>query len=123
MAKKGKMKKACEKYRLSGHKQENKKLKQERHEKNLAKFAKRKEDGKAYEYKTNPYKKGSDDYVIEKQNRQEKYATSGTKTEVQKFSSVMKKLNNWLDSEEKRIKEVKENKTKNKNNKKNNGGK
>ena len=113
MAKKGGNKKACEKYRLSGHKQENKKLKQERHEKRLAKFVKRKEDGKTYEYKTNPYKKGTEEYVIERDKRHEKYTTSGTKTEVQKFISVMKKLNNWLDSEERRIKEVKENKAKN----------
>lgn len=112
MAKKGKNKKACEKYRMSGHKAINKELRKERHEKRLAKFAKRKEEGKTYEYKANPYQKGTDEFVIEIQNRHEKYTNSGTKTDFQKFVSTMKKLDNWLKDEEKRLKEIKENKAK-----------
>ena len=46
MARKGGNKKACDKYKMSGHKEENKKLRQLRHEKRLARFAKRKEKDK-----------------------------------------------------------------------------
>lgn len=108
MAKKGKMKKACEKYRMSGHKQENKKLRRERHKKRLEKFAKRKECGKTYEYKKNPYKRGTDEYVIEKESRKEKHINSGTKTEVQRFVSTMKMLDNWIKKEDEKLKDRKE---------------
>lgn len=48
----GRNKKACEKYKLSGREAENKALKQERHKKRMARFAKRKEEGKAYVYRS-----------------------------------------------------------------------
>lgn len=52
MAKKiGRNKKSCEKYKLSGHREENKATKQKKHEARMARFAKRKEDGKNYVWK------------------------------------------------------------------------
>lgn len=51
MSKIGSNKKACEKYRNSGHKEENKAAKQKRHEKRMERFTKRKEEGKSYTYR------------------------------------------------------------------------
>lgn len=47
----GSNKKSCEKYRNSGHREENKAAKQKRHEKRMTRFAKRKEEGKTYVYR------------------------------------------------------------------------
>lgn len=44
----GRNKKSCEKYRLSGRREENKRLKQERDKKRRERFEKRREEGKAY---------------------------------------------------------------------------
>ena len=49
MARKGGNKKRCEKYRLSGHREENKRKKQEKAQKRMEKFAARKESGNTYE--------------------------------------------------------------------------
>lgn len=50
MARKGGNKKSCDKYKTSGHYEENKRRKQEKIAKKLAKFAKRREEGTAYKY-------------------------------------------------------------------------
>ena len=95
MARKGANKKRCEKYRLSGHKEENKRLRAERAKKLTAKFQKRREDGKTYEYKPNPYKPGTSEYNHEVIVRKEK--NSNHKTEFQKWKSIFRKLDNELD--------------------------
>jgi len=45
----------CKGYKSRGQRAINKAIKQKRHEKRVADFARRKEDGKTYEYKPNPY--------------------------------------------------------------------
>lgn len=47
----GRNKKWCEKYKQTGRREENKRIKQERHKKRMERFAKRKEAGISYEYK------------------------------------------------------------------------
>lgn len=94
MSKIGRNKKACENYRLSGRKAENKAKRQVRHEKRLAYFAKRREEGKTYEYKPNPYPKDTNAYYEEKQYRAEKNIKH--QIPLQKFTSIMAKLNNQL---------------------------
>lgn len=49
MARKGGNKKRCERYRLSGHREENKRRKQAKAQKRMEKFAARKESGNTYE--------------------------------------------------------------------------
>ena len=50
MAKPGNNKKRCEKYKQRGALEKNKALRQERNEKRIAKFAKRREEGTCYVY-------------------------------------------------------------------------
>lgn len=52
MAKPGKKKKSCDKYRNAGRKAINADLRQERHRKKMERFAKRRAEGKNYEYKS-----------------------------------------------------------------------
>ena len=49
MARKGGNKKRCERYRLSGHREENKRRKQAKAQKRMEKFAAKKESGNTYE--------------------------------------------------------------------------
>lgn len=88
-------KKRYDRYKTQGRREANKKLKQERNEKRIAKFAKRKEEGKSYQYKPNPYKEDSADYTHEALIRHEK--TLSKKGEFQRRTSVMRKLQNELD--------------------------
>ena len=99
MAKPGKNKKQCEKYRNSGHKEINAQLKKERAEKRAAKFAKRREDGKAYEYKPNPYKKGTKEYARERRERAAK--NKPKKTEFERMKSIFTKLDNEISKQKK----------------------
>lgn len=46
----GKHKEGCKKYQSEGRREKNKAIKQQRHEKRIAKFAKRREEGKSYVY-------------------------------------------------------------------------
>ena len=71
MAKIGKMRKKCEKYKAEGRREKNKILKQERAKKRMEKFKKRREEGKTYVYKPNPYKKGISEYYAERKKRSE----------------------------------------------------
>lgn len=54
------------------------------------KFAKRREEGKTYEYKPNPFPKGSEEYILEQNNRRRKNAKD--LTTFRHFESVMGKL-------------------------------
>lgn len=55
MAKIGKNKKACERYKQQGRRERNKAIRQQKAQKREEKFRQRREAGKAYEYKPIPY--------------------------------------------------------------------
>lgn len=97
MSKIGRNKKRCEHYRLSGNLQTNKLLKRERNEKRIAKFAARREAGKTYEYKPNPYAKDSGAYYEEVSKRSVK--NEDVRLPLQKLASIMRKLDNQLAKE------------------------
>jgi hypothetical protein len=87
----------CENYKKSGQREINKALKQERHKRRMAKFAKRREEGKTYEYKPNPYKKGSRDWHIEREERSRKNVDR--RNAVARGDSVFRKMENQLAKE------------------------
>src|SRR5574344_657539 len=66
-------------------------------ERRQAKFAKKREEGRAYEYKPIPYAKGTAKYAHEKLERAEK--TVSKKTPVARITSIMRKLDNQLAKE------------------------
>ena len=68
-----------------------------KHEKRMARFAKRREEGKAYEYNPNPFTKGTKEYIQEERQRAEKNVSH--KTPLQTMASIMKKLDNQLAKE------------------------
>lgn len=86
MARKGGNKKACDKYKMSGHKEENKKMRQLRHEKRLARFAKRREDGVA------PREKSDSTGTNVNSNR-------AMHTPYARLTSIFRKLNNQIAEE------------------------
>ena len=73
--------------------------------KRQAKFSAKREAGKAYEYKANPYKKGSRDWKREKRAREEKRIASMRKLPLARLTSIFAKLDNRMAIE----KEVKKN--------------
>lgn len=89
-----------------------KKINIAKEERRQALFAKRREEGKGYEYKPNPYPKDSDEYNQERRRRAEKNMSQ--KTPVAKMRSVMAKLDNYLNEQNKKVKELKEKKSKRK---------
>ena len=86
----GRNKKACEKYRQSGRKALNKIAKQERAKKREERFAKRREEGKKYTYKPNPYEPGTREYREEKRIRASKNVDH--RTEYQQVRSIMDRV-------------------------------
>lgn len=78
-------------------------------EKRQAKFAKRREEGKAYKYKANPYTEGTIEYYNERTLRAEKNKCN--KVEYARLRSIFAKLDNWL-SKQKSDMKLKENSTK-----------
>lgn len=102
----GSNKKACEKYRNSGHKEENKVAKQKRHEKKMARFAKRKEEGKAYVYRA-----GHAQEKLKADRRRKDYnpvlgvwvtnasSKCAKHTEYNKWKSIMAKLDYQLNKQ------------------------
>ncbi len=102
MAKPGKMKKKCEKYRNQGRKETNKELRAERHEARMKKFADRREAGKTYKYKPNPYKEGTFEYNCEVLERAEKNRSK--RTEFNMMKSIMRKLQNEINAQKKAAK-------------------
>ena len=100
MAKPGGNKKRCEKYSKSGHRELNKKLRQQRDEKRKAKFVARRAEGKAYEYKPNPYEEGTNEYNKEAKLRKSK-TEEYHKTEYQRWKSIFTKLDNEIEREKK----------------------
>ena len=70
------------------------------------KMNKRREAGKTYKYKSNPFPKGSDEYYDEQWNRSHKNVSH--KTSFARWTSIMAKLENQLEAERKAAKEKKE---------------
>ena len=66
----------------------------------------RREAGKTYKYKSNPFPKGSDEYREEQWNRAHKNISH--KTPVARWTSIMTKLDNQLEAEKKIAKDKKE---------------
>ena len=66
----------------------------------------RREAGKTYKYKSNPFPKGSDEYREEQWNRAHKNISH--KTPVARWASIMAKLDNQLEAEKKIAKDKKE---------------
>lgn len=97
MSKPNKNKHRCDKYKSSGAHEINKQLKQERHQKRMARFEKRHEEGKTYEYKPNPFKKGTKKWHHEAEDRAAKNADKRT-PQAQRDSN-MRLLQNELDKE------------------------
>lgn len=109
MAKKAKSK-CYENYRNGGHKEINKHRKQERHEKRMARFAKRKEEGKSYKYSkahSQAKIKAAETMNLEAMGNydpiEEKFLSNvnsdkGRHTPFAKWKSVMHKLQNNLET-------------------------
>ena len=72
------------------------------------KMNKRREAGKTYKYKPNPFPKGSDEYYEEQWDRSHKNVSH--KTSFARWTSIMAKLENQLEAERKAAKEKKESK-------------
>lgn len=97
MAKKfGKHKAKYDNYKNSGRKFINKEEKQKRAKKREEKFIKRREEGKTYEYKPNPYKKGTVYHYFVNKKRQAKNVSK--KTPYARNTSIMRKLQNSLNA-------------------------
>lgn len=116
----GRNKKKCEKYRNSGRREENKKLRQERNVKRIERFVKRQENGKTYTYRNGHAKEkldmGQDDNYIACLDRWKSNHGSGRAmhTDVSKWKSIMRKVTNDVNKQIAAEKELerKENKKK-----------
>lgn len=76
-----------------------------KNEKRMKKFAAKRENGTAYEYKPNPYKKGSVEYIAERAKRAEKAKSS--KLDIAQWDSTMSKLDNWIAAEKEKAAKAK----------------
>ena len=104
MAKPGTNKERCKRYTASGHREANKARRQENDKKRTARFAKRREEGKAYEWKPIPFdpERQKRQYAEEARTRAEKNVDH--RDDVSKWRSVMRKLSNEIAAEEARSK-------------------
>lgn len=92
----------CQRYKNSGRRETNKKLRQERYEKKMEKFRRRREERNAITAETVQPKKTN------KKNRRknvEETPPYGNKLEIQKWTSIMRKLDNYLEEIKKANKE------------------
>ena len=106
MAKPGTNKERCKRYTASGHREANKARRQKNNEKRIAKFEQRRENGKAYVYKPNPYDPDTQrrKYVEEEKIRSEK--NGDRRDAVSKWRSIMRRLNNEIAAEEAKDKKM-----------------
>ena len=106
MAKPGTNKERCKRYTASGHREANKERRQENNKKRIARFAQRREDGKAYEYKPNPYDPENQkrQYYEEERNRAAKNVDH--RDPVSRWRSIMRKLSNEIVAENAKMKKV-----------------
>lgn len=111
MSKIGRDKKKCEKYKQSGHRETNKQLKKERNEKRIAKFAKRRAEGKAYADNNDgsgTKECSSGPNTFEKSIITER--ANDHRLSYARWTSIIRKLNNELLKKENEIKKMRENK-------------
>ena len=112
----GRNKKWCEKYKNTGRRLINKEEKKKREEKKLERFKKRREEGKTYVYKPNPYDKDSKKrsekrkYWEERRRREEKN-NKPHKLPLAHTTSIMRRLQNRIDKETAALKAWKSKKT------------
>ncbi len=114
MARIGKHKYKYDRYKNSGHKEQNKRDRAARNEKRIAKFAARKEDGKTYVYDKNKSQKKFKEFCkhIDSDTMKEyrdilhdncfasnKNGKRGRDTEHAKYTSVYRKLNNEIEKQ------------------------
>ena len=104
-----KHKERCKKYKQEGRREVNKVKKQEKHKKRMAKFLKRKEEGKTYSYVPNPFKKNTKEYAREANKRKRK--NKSHKLDIAIWDSLMRKTQNIVDKEKALEKIVKEEKS------------
>ena len=117
----GRNKKKCERYRMSGHREMNKKLAQERAQKVTEHFAARKEAGKCYEYSkqhsaekvakyleehdiSKKYYDANKEILDKKIFGSNKNSSKPAHTYHSRMKSVMRKLQNDLDAKTAAIK-------------------
>ena len=93
-------KEKCKQYQMEGRREKNKAIKAERHERRMAKFAKRREEGKAYEYTPNPYEPGTREYNTEAYKRAQKNVDR--RVPQAWWDSRWRKLNNEIEAEKER---------------------
>lgn len=105
----GRNKKWCEHYKQTGQRERNKALKAERNEKRIERFKKRREEGKAYEYKPNPYDP-SGKYKEKKKYRAECAARAEKNVDrrdpISKWKSIMRIVQNEVNQEEEERKKL-----------------
>ena len=96
MPKPGTNKERCKRYTASGHREANKQRRQERAKKRAEYFAKRREEGKGYEYTPNPFNPETQrkKYYTEVRSRSDKNADR--RDDVSKWRSVMRKVDNEI---------------------------
>ena len=80
----------CKGYKSRGQRAINKAIKQKRHEKRVADFARRKEDGKTYFYQKNPFVKDTREWATERARREEKVYKESN--EYKKYARVFGRL-------------------------------
>jgi len=80
----------CKGYKSRGQRAINKAIKQKRHEKRVADFVKRKEDGKIYSYQKNPFVKDTREWATERARREEKVYKESN--EYKKYARVFGRL-------------------------------
>ena len=99
MAKPGTNKERCKRYTASGHREANKARRQENDKKRTARFAKRREEGKTYEWKPNPFdpEREKRKYVEEARIRAEK--NKDHRDSVSRWRSIVRKIDNELAEE------------------------
>ena len=85
----------CKGYKSRGQRTINKAIKQKRHEKRVADFARRKEDGKTYKYKPNPYSADMElphNYVKEQRETRSFESYKKSMPEFQRLARVFGRL-------------------------------
>lgn len=80
----------CKNYKSRGQREVNKAIKQKRHEKRVAQFAKRKEEGKTHSYQKNPFVKDTREWATERARREEKVYKESN--EYKKYARVFGRL-------------------------------
>jgi len=108
----------CEKYKAQGRRETNKEIRKQRHEKRMQKFAKRREEGKAYTYEPNPFESGTAAFAHEKAVRAYKHndASKDRIGEFQRLARFFGRINRDIQiaREEERMEEIKKHKPKSK---------